>query len=183
MTPIAFAEIWNAILTALPGMGLALVLVLIGWLIGRLLFTLTWRLLQRLKFDEAASRAGIAAGLKQAGFDYTPSKLIAALVHWAAFLTFGMLALDALGFDAILQPLQSLIGYLPRLLAAGVALVAGLFLAQILRTRCTGRSCKLRHRLPRSRRKTCARPGHHRHCPGGTRTTRPQYQHLERCLC
>jgi small-conductance mechanosensitive channel len=112
-------------------MGLALVLVLIGWLTGRLLFALTWRLLQRFKFDEAASRAGIAAGLKQAGFTFPPSKLIAALVHWTAFLTFGMLALDALGFDAILQPLQALIGYLPRLLAAGVALVAGLFFAQI----------------------------------------------------
>ena len=132
MTPIALAEIWNAILAALPAMGLALVLVLIGWLTGRLLFAVTWRLLQRFKFDEAASRAGIAAGLEQAGFIYPPSKLFAALIHWAAFLTFGMMALEALGFDAILQPLQSLIGYLPHLLAAGVALVAGLFLAQIL---------------------------------------------------
>ncbi|MCJ7824312.1 MAG: mechanosensitive ion channel [Anaerolineales bacterium] len=132
MTPIALAEIWNAILAALPAMGLALVLVLIGWLTGRLLFAVTWRLLQRFKFDEAASRAGIAAGLEQAGFIYPPSKLFAALIHWAAFLTFGMMALEALGFDAILQPLQSLIGYLPHLLAAGVALVAGLLLAQIL---------------------------------------------------
>jgi small-conductance mechanosensitive channel len=132
MTPITLVEIWNAILAALPGMGLALVLVLIGWLMGRLLFALTWRLLQRFKFDEAASRAGIAAGLEQAGFIYLPSKHIAALVHWAAFLSFAMMALDALGFNAILQPLQSLIGYLPHLLAAGVALVAGLFLAQIL---------------------------------------------------
>jgi small-conductance mechanosensitive channel len=132
MTPIALAEIWKAILAALPGIGLALVLVLIGWLAGRLLFAITWRLLQRFKFDEAATRAGIAAGLEKAGFTFPPSKLLAALVHWAAFLTFAMLALDALGFDAILGPLQSLIGYLPRLLASSVALVAGLFLAQIL---------------------------------------------------
>ncbi|MGB2894536.1 MAG: hypothetical protein WBB65_00055 [Anaerolineales bacterium] len=132
MTPIALAEIWNAILASLPGMGLALVLVLIGWLIGRLLFALTWRLLQRFKFDEAASRTGIAAGLEKAGFTYLPSKLLAALIHWATFLTFAMMALEALGLDAILQPLQSLIGYFPRILAAAVALVAGLLLAQIL---------------------------------------------------
>jgi small-conductance mechanosensitive channel len=132
MTPIALAEIWKAILAALPGMGLALALVLIGWLTGRLLFAITWRLLQRFKFDEAATRAGIAAGLEKAGFTFPPSKLIAALVHWATFLTFAMMALDALGFDAILQPLQSLLGYLPHILAAGVALVVGLFLAQII---------------------------------------------------
>jgi len=132
MKPIIFEDIWQAFLNALPGIILALSLLLVGWLLGRILFSLTWRLLRRLKFDNAASRAGVVDGLEQAGFQETPSRILAGVILWATILSFGMLALEAVGLSAVLLPLQALISYLPRVIAAGVALVGGLFLAQIV---------------------------------------------------
>ena len=132
MKTIVLEELWQAFSSAIPGIILALVLLLAGWLLGRLLFSLTGRILRRLKFDDAASRAGVVDGLKQAGFQQTPSRLIAGLILWATILSFAMLAFDALGLDAVLLPLQALLSYLPRVLAAGVAFVGGLLLAQII---------------------------------------------------
>jgi hypothetical protein len=132
MDLFSFDEIWQAISSALPGIVLALSFRLVGWLLARVLFSLTWRLLRRLKFDAAASRAGVVDGLEQAGFQQTPSRLIAGLILWATLLSFGLLALEALGLDAVLLPLQALISYLPRVIAAGVALVGGLLLAQVV---------------------------------------------------
>jgi small-conductance mechanosensitive channel len=73
----------------------------------------------------------VIEGLKQAGFDQTPSRIMGSLIFWATLLSFVLLALEALGLDAVLLPLQTVISYLPRIIAAGVALIAGLLLAQI----------------------------------------------------
>ena len=131
MLTFTLDELWQALGTALPGIILAGILLLVGYLSGRLLYSLAWRLLRRLHFDDAASRAGVVDGLEQAGFKHTPSRLMAGLIFWATLLSFILLAMEALGLDAVLLPLQSVLSYLPRLLAAGVALVAGLLLAQI----------------------------------------------------
>jgi small-conductance mechanosensitive channel len=131
MQPSTFDELILALTSAIPGIILAAIFLLVGYLLGRLLFSLTYRLLRRLKFDDAAARAGVINGLEQAGFEQTPSKIIAGVILWATLLSFMLLALDALGLNAVLLPLQAVISYLPRIIAAGVALIAGFLLAQI----------------------------------------------------
>jgi small-conductance mechanosensitive channel len=131
MQPLTFDDLFQSILSAFPGIILAVIFLLVGYLLGRFLYSLTYRLLRRLKFDDAASRAGVLEGLEQAGFEQVPSRIMARLILWATTLSFALLALEALGLDAVLLPLQAVISYLPRIIAASVALIAGLLLAQI----------------------------------------------------
>lgn len=131
MPPITFDDLYQSFISAIPGIILAVIFLLVGYVLSRLFYSLTYRLLQRLKIDEAASRAGVIEGLKQAGFDKTPSRIMGSVILWATFLSFVLLALEALGLSAVLLPLQAVISYLPRIIAAGVALIAGLLLSQI----------------------------------------------------
>lgn len=133
MQPIDFDEIWQVFLAMIPNLVLAFALMLIGWLVGRLLYSLTWRALDRFRFDAAARRAGVVDGLEQAGFEQTPSRMMASLIFWVTLLSFTLLALETLGLDSILLPLQAVIAYLPRIIAAGIVLIVGLLLAQLAR--------------------------------------------------
>lgn len=131
MQPVDFSDLMQSLTSALPNIGLALLLLLVGYIAGKILYSLTYRLLRRLRFDDAATRVGVIEGLEEAGFAQTPSKLMASLIHWATLLSFALLAVDALGLNALLIPLQAIISFLPRVIASGIAFVLGLLLSQI----------------------------------------------------
>lgn len=129
MGPTFPPQIW---LEAAPLAIASLLILLAGWLAGRLLSAITWRLLHRLHFDEAAERSGLIGRLRTADIVKPPSRLIGDIVHWIIFLWTAVIALDILQLEIVAMPLQALIGFLPHLLAAGVILVAGLLLAQMI---------------------------------------------------
>jgi small-conductance mechanosensitive channel len=56
---------------------------------------------------------------------------VALLVFWLVFLSFVLMSLERLGFSLAVLPLQALIAYLPRLLAAILILIIGALVAQL----------------------------------------------------
>lgn len=127
-----FAQLWIDFVAFLPILASALLLLLVGYLIGRILHVLISRLLRRIGVDKMVERTGLATGMKQSGISRPMSDLIGQLAFWLVFLSFVLITLDHLGLDAIILPIQSLLGYLPHLLAATLVLVVGAFLAQFL---------------------------------------------------
>jgi small-conductance mechanosensitive channel len=116
----------------LPTLLLALVILVIGWALARLLAALARRLARRLGLDDLVERSGLAQGLAQAKIARPASDLVALLIFWLVFLVSLLLALETLGWTLAVLPVQSLIAYLPRLLAAILILVVGAWLAQAL---------------------------------------------------
>jgi small-conductance mechanosensitive channel len=129
MGPTIPAQLW---LEALPLATTSLLILLAGWLVGRLLAAISWRLLHRLRFDEAAERSGLVDRLQAADISKLPSRLVGDVIHWIILLWAALIALDLLQLETVAVPLQALITFLPRLLAAGIILVAGLLLAQVI---------------------------------------------------
>jgi hypothetical protein len=127
-----FTQLWKDFVAFFPFLVTALLLLLVGYLIGRFLHVLIRRLLQRIGVDKIVERAGLADGMTQAGISRPISDLTGQLAFWLVFLSFIIVILDYLGLDAIVLPLQRLLGYLPHLLAAALVLVVGAFLAQFL---------------------------------------------------
>ncbi len=64
------------------------------------------------------------------------------MVYWLVFLIFLLPVLDVLGLEGLLAPVQgmvdSLLGYLPNVLGAGLVLLVGWFVARIIRQIVTG---------------------------------------------
>lgn len=115
-----------------PRLVTALIILLAGWLLARLIATIVQRLAEKVRLEELLTRTGIKAGLEKAQINRTGTQLLGMLLYWIIFLNFILIALESLGLDAAVEPLRSLIAFLPRLLAALATLTAGVLLAQFL---------------------------------------------------
>jgi small-conductance mechanosensitive channel len=128
----ALADLAARVVAYLPTALLALAILVVGWALARLLAALARRLARRVGLDDVVERSGLAQGLAQAKIARPASDLVALLIFWLVFLACLLLALETLGWTLAILPLQNLISYLPRLLAAILILVVGAWLAQAL---------------------------------------------------
>jgi hypothetical protein len=127
-----FISLLMQALNYLPTLLTALVILLIGWLLARGLAGLTSRIAFRLGIDNLVEKSGLSEGLAQAQITRTASELISLLVFWAVFLSALLIALDFMGLAVAVIPLQGLLGYLPKILAAILILIAGSMIAQFI---------------------------------------------------
>ena len=115
-----------------PRLVTALIILLAGWLLAKLIATVVQRLGDKLRLEELLERTGIKAGLEKAQIGRTGTQLLGMLLYWIIFLNFILIALESLGLTTAVEPLRNLIAFLPRLLAALATLTAGILLAQFL---------------------------------------------------
>jgi hypothetical protein len=117
----------------LPRLIAAGVLLVIAWLVATALRILIRKGAELLKLDERISKYGALEEDEQVSV----GESIATAVFWFVFLLFLPPVLAALGINAIAQPIQgvfdSVISYIPNLLAAGIVFLIGWFIARIVR--------------------------------------------------
>ncbi|PYQ61583.1 MAG: hypothetical protein DMF53_14880 [Acidobacteria bacterium] len=117
-----FAErsqvMWAGIVAFLPSLFGAILILLIGLVIAKLLEKGTDALLERLHFDEALDRGGVNRTLARAGTKLDPSSLVARLVFWTVALVAILMASNALGLTAVSAMFYTLISYIPRVIVA-----------------------------------------------------------------
>jgi Conserved TM helix len=124
-------DTWARILTVVPDVALALVLLVAGWLLARFLRRLCTRVLRLMRVDELAERAGFEDFLVRGGVDATAVTLIAGAVYWTVLLGVFLALLDALGLRAANLLLERIAGFIPNLVVAVGILVFGSLLARI----------------------------------------------------
>ena len=124
-----FTDMFSTVFAYLPKVLYALVLATIAWFVARMLRSLVTRLLGRSGVDQRVSEpAGMAPAPISSG--------IGEAVYWLVWLLFLPVILGVLGLTGILLPIEamltSLLGVLPKLLAAAIIVIVGLFAARIL---------------------------------------------------
>ena len=123
------STIWGWI----PGLLAAGVLILVAWIVATLVRWLLRTLFAKTKLDE---RLASGADLEE---KERPSvgNAIAEAVYWFIFLLFLPAILGALGMQGLTAPvmgmLNDILGYIPNILAAGVILLVGWFVARVVR--------------------------------------------------
>ncbi len=116
----------------LPGLLAALLILIVGLVIGWLVRMIARRALVVAKFDRFCDSSGASQVLSRADVRATPSSLAAALLFWLVFLSFLMAGLSALHIEAISRLISEFFLYLPRILAALAILLLGFLLANFL---------------------------------------------------
>ena len=136
MLQVAIVQALTGLLTTvtlyLPRLVNAAILLLLGWVLGRLAAALLGRLLTRLNFDKLLEQSGLNQPLAQAGVELKPSRVLARLVYWLLLLTFLLAAVDALGLQTAAQAVRELLGYIPNLIGAVLVIIGGGLLARFL---------------------------------------------------
>ncbi|MEH2464365.1 mechanosensitive ion channel [Nostoc sp.] len=110
----------------------AVAILLVGWLIAAIAAAVTRGILNRTNIDNR-----IAAGITGRRDVPQVEKLISSLVFWSIILLTAVAVLQTLDLEIASRPLNNflnqLIGFLPKLVGAGILLVTAWFLATIVK--------------------------------------------------
>ena len=110
----------------------ALVIIVIGWVTAKLVKGLVFRFLLTIRFDVASDRVGVDDVLDRADIRQSPAELVAVLVYCLVLLGTLAAAVSARGLDQVSEVLTRCLVYAPKVVAAVVVLILGLFLASFL---------------------------------------------------
>lgn len=113
-----------------PKLLASLVILIGGWAIARLLKWLIIRGLKIAKLDVVAKKAGIEGFLEKGGMKKNAIELLGALAYWIALIICLVMVLGLWNIDIGLS--GTLVPFLPKIFAALVILILGLFIASIV---------------------------------------------------
>lgn len=125
-------SVLSDILAWLPNLGVALLLLLAGWIVGRVIQAILAGLLRRIGLDRLAQRAGASEMLDRLGLGSSTVDVLARLVFWLILLVFLLAATESLGLQGVVETLGGLVGFLPSVLAAALILLFGGLLARLV---------------------------------------------------
>ena len=116
------------------GVCLFLFLLIIGWLISKFVIKIVvTKVLRFLKLDELSKRIEFDALLAKGGISISLSELTGVICYWLALLITFVVALNAVGLTIAADLLQRIVLFIPNIIAAIFILIAGMFVAVILK--------------------------------------------------
>jgi len=138
MSPIdtlwrSFESLWTAILETLPRLGLAVIVMIAGWLVARMVRRLAIRALRFLRVDTLAEQTGMEDVLLRGGVRFTTVTIVGHALYWFVLFTTTMAALHLVGLQAADEMIRRIILYLPNVFVALVVLIFGTVLARFVR--------------------------------------------------
>ncbi|MEK6601243.1 MAG: hypothetical protein AABZ09_05125 [Candidatus Binatota bacterium] len=129
---------WNAFATKvgafLPDLFAAVIILFLGWVGCNIAKKVAIRLLKLCQFDALADRSGINRALARGGIQQTSTEILGLLIFWFLFLIVIVATLDALGLPGVTETLNAIFLYIPRIVAAIIMLILGLYLANFIET-------------------------------------------------
>ncbi|UPF02429.1 mechanosensitive ion channel [Pseudomonas mosselii] len=128
----AMTALWTKVANFIPNLFGALVVVLLGFVVAKLLDTLLSKVLAKFGLDRLMSGTGLTKMLARVGIQVPISTLIGKIVYWFVLLIFLVSAAESLGLERVSATLDMLALYLPKVFGAALVLLAGVLLAQLV---------------------------------------------------
>lgn len=130
---LSFKNLWLGVISFVPNLVVALVIVLLGWGIGVLLGRVVSQIVKAIKVDEALRRAGVEDFLNKGGLNLNAGNFLGALVRWFVILVFLVAAFDVLKLSQVTLFLKDILNYLPQVIVAVLILIAAGFVADAMK--------------------------------------------------
>ncbi len=128
----SLASVLSNAIDYVPNIVMALLLVVLGFVVGDILGRAAAHLLQILKVDHALNQAGMADVSKKVGFGVSLSRFVGQLVRWAMVIVFIQAATETLGLRAFTLFLDKILNFLPNVFVAGFIMVASVAAAEFV---------------------------------------------------
>jgi hypothetical protein len=133
-------QMLTKVLAYLPILLGALIILIVGWIVAKLIRRAVDLLLKLVHFDAMANKTGITEVLRKGDLNITASQVVSGLVYWLIIIMVLIMTVDALGLPKSSDVLASVFAYVPKVIAALLVLVVAMFLAGfvsgIVRTAC-----------------------------------------------
>jgi len=110
-----------------------LVVLIVGYVLARVLENMAKTLAERVGLDQAAEKSGLASNMKNVGIQRSVPWIVGQLAFWLTMSVFVSAGFHILGLDAVTTAMNTLVGYIPKLLVGTVIVIVGLLVAQFFR--------------------------------------------------
>ena len=130
----SFANLWLGFVSFVPALLVALIIFIIGWIVGASLSKVVEQLFKLIRVDSALSASGVNDLAKKAGFNLNSGKFIGELVRWFVVIAFLVASFEILGLTQVNDFLKGVVlGYLPNVIASVLILMVAAVLGETVR--------------------------------------------------
>ncbi|MHC4140958.1 MAG: mechanosensitive ion channel family protein [Planctomycetota bacterium] len=113
----------------LPNILAAIIILIVGWLVAKMLKAAVLRLLKLIKFPALTEKGGIDGFLATGGVKQSATEVLATLVYWLVMLVVLVMAVNALELQVASQLLNQILLYIPNIIVAVIVIAVGLYAA------------------------------------------------------
>jgi small-conductance mechanosensitive channel len=119
----ALMQMLYSVIAYLPGLIAAIVILLIGWVVGRLLGKVISGILDKIGVDDALLKTSVGQAIEQSGTHVVT--LFDLIVRWFIYLIAIVAAANILQLEFLTSLLQSIVVYLPHVALFLIILIVG----------------------------------------------------------
>jgi len=128
----SFRQFLNEIAVALPQIIGALLILLIGWIIAKVIKKLVVKGLKLVRFNYLTDKAGIEKFLTDGGVKVSSIDVIGTLVYWIIMLVVILATLNSLKLTAASTLFNEIMLYIPNIIVAIIILILGIYFARLV---------------------------------------------------
>lgn len=126
--------LWYGFISFVPGLLGAIILFIIGWMVGSIIGKAVTQLVAVLKVDSLFESAGANDFMNRAGLKINASRFIGGLVRWFIIVVFLMASLQIIGLTQVNDFLrEAVLYYLPKVVIASLVLIIATVLADAMK--------------------------------------------------
>lgn len=135
----SFQNIFTGVVGFIPNLVVAVVIFIVGWLVGVGLGRVVTQIVNSLRVDQALKSTGIESVLSRAGYELSAGKFLGFLVEWFFIIVFLVASLDVLHLTTVnLFISEIVLGYLPQVIVAVLILLVAAVVAEAAERVVTG---------------------------------------------
>ena len=116
----------------LPKLGMAVLILLVGWLLAKMFRGVVIRALKYANFEQLTHKAGIDKFLKHGGIKKNTSQILGLLVYWLVMLATLLVASEVVQLDAVSALFNSITLFIPKVIVAVLILAIGFYFARVI---------------------------------------------------
>lgn len=131
VTLVSLQDIWSGVISFLPSLIGALIIIIIGLIVASGLKSLVEKLLALSKVDSLLRQLGTGTYIERAGLNVNSGKFVGFLVYWFFVIVFFIAAADVLGLSGITLFLNEVVSYLPNIIVAVLIMLTAILLAKL----------------------------------------------------
>lgn len=130
----SFQNLFYGLVTFVPSLVVAVVIFIVGWLVGIGIGRVVTQIVNALRVDQALRSTGIERVLSRAGFELSSGKFLGFLVKWFFIVVFLVASLDVLKLTTVNLFISDVVlGYLPQVIVAVLILLVAAVVAEAAR--------------------------------------------------
>ncbi|WP_298931156.1 mechanosensitive ion channel domain-containing protein [uncultured Allomuricauda sp.] len=130
----SLAAMGRDVALALPKIVGALIILLVGWLVTKIVLFVLGKVLKLAKMDTLSDKINEMDLFGKGDFKIDIIKVILGFVKWLLLLVFLIVAADILSWEIISTEIGNLLRYLPRLFSALALMMIGLYIGNFIKT-------------------------------------------------